>query len=164
MYKNLKEFARSKSFHGILIGLCVAIIILLIFQAGVAVGHRKAAFAYKFGDNYYRAFDERGLRAPFMIGLRGGLPDAHGAAGAIISLTLPTFVVGGPDNIEKVVMVRDDTIIRRFDGEIQPTDLTVDDFVVVLGEPNEDSQIEAKLIRVLPPPEAGNGMRIKMRR
>ena len=102
MYKDLKEFAQSKSFRGVLVGLGIAITVLLIFEAGVAVGYRKAAFAYKFGDNYYRAFDERGPRAPFMVGLRGGLPDAHGAVGAIVSLTLPTFVVGGSDNIENI--------------------------------------------------------------
>lgn len=162
MHKNLKEFAQSKSFHGILIGLAIAITILLIFQAGVAVGYRKASFAYKFGDNYYRAFDERGPRSSVMIGLRGGFPDAHGATGAIVSVNLPTFVVAGPDDIEKVVILRDDTLIRRFEAEVEPSALKVDDFVVVLGEPNDDSQIEAKLIRVLPPPEAG--VRIKIRR
>ena len=35
---------------------------------------------------------------------------------------------------------------------IKELNLKVDDFTVILGSPNESSQIEAKLIRVLPPP------------
>ena len=69
-----------------------------------------------------------------------------------MSLNLPTFVVTGPDEIEKVIVVGDDTRIRRFDATIPATDLKVGDFTVILGSPNENSQIESKLIRILPAP------------
>jgi|SRR3989338_358860 len=151
MYKDLKEFAQSKSFRGILVGIGVAIIALLIFQAGMFVGYRKAAFAYRFGDNYYRAFDHRGSKA-FRESFPGKFMDVNGAAGTIVSIDLPTFVVVGPDEVEKVILIGDKTRIRHFDQEVEPSNLKVDDFTVILGSPNESSQIEAKLIRVLPPP------------
>lgn len=155
---HIQEYIRSQSFKGVLIGFCLAIIALLIFQAGIAMGYRKASFAYRFGDNYYRAFDER--PGKFSVFLHNDKMAAHGAAGKVMSIDLPTFVVAGPDNIEKVVLIQDDTLIRRFDAEVTPEELKVDDFTVVLGEPNENSQIEAKLIRVLPtPPEAGMRLR-----
>lgn len=151
MYKNLKEFSRSKTFQGTLVGLGVAIVALLIFQAGMLVGYRKAAFSYRMGDNYYRAFGDRGPR-PFQIPLRGGFSEAYSAIGKVMSINLPTFVVTGPDEVEKVILISESTQIRRFDRTIKASDLKVGDFTVTLGSPNDDSQIEAKLIRILPPP------------
>lgn len=129
----------------------MAIIALVIFQAGVFVGYRKAAFAFKFGDNYYRAFGERGPR-PFQVPVEGKFMDVHGAAGKIIDVSLPTFVVEGPDSIEKVIRIGADTGIRRFRDVATSSDLAAGDFVVVLGEPNENAEVNAKLIRIVPPP------------
>ena len=151
MYKDLKEFTQSKSFQGALVGIGIAIVALLIFQAGMFVGYRKAAFAYRFGDNYYRAFGDRGPR-PFHMPLGGEFIEAHGAVGKIVSINLPTFAVTGPDDVEKVVLIGDETRIRHFDTDLSASDLKIDDFTVILGSPNESSQIEAKLIRILPPP------------
>ena len=130
-----------------LYALSALFVALLIFQAGMFTGERRAAFTYGTGAAYYRVFDEN--HGP---GSRDFLMEAHGAAGKIVSLNLPTFVVSGPDQTEKVVMVGDDTEIRRFHSEASSSDLGVDDFVVVIGEPNSDAQIDAKLIRILPPP------------
>lgn len=161
MYKDLKEFVKSQTFRGITIGVLIALVALLIFQAGMFVGYRKAAFSYHFGDNYYRAFGEKGPRA-FQVPVRGGFLEAHGAAGSVVSVNLPTVVVADRDNVEKIVLITEDTIIREFENNITSADLSVDDFIVVLGAPNENSQIEAKLIRVLPsPPEGDMKMRIR---
>lgn len=148
---DIKNFVRSQSFKGILVGVLVTVVILLVFQAGVFVGYRKAAFAYHFGDSYYRVFDGRADKGPFDIHMRS-FGEAHGAAGKIVDVTLPTFVVTGPDNVEKVVHVQGTTLIRRFDTDAAPEDLKAGDFVVVLGDPNDNAQIEAKLIRIMPPP------------
>jgi len=80
------------------------------------------------------------------------LPGGHGAVGRIIKVSLPTMVVSGPDNLEKVVMIKDDTIVRQFRSDLKPGDLKIDQNVVVVGSPNEDGQIEAKLIRLMPAP------------
>lgn len=152
--KELKELMQSKSFRGILIGLGAAIVILLVFEAGALVGYRKAAFSFRFGNNYYRAFGDRGT-VLFHMPLRGASMEAHGAAGNIVSVNLPTFVVADRDNVEKEVLIATGTVLRHFNSTIQPTDLKVGDFTVVFGEPNGSSQIEARLVRVLPSPEGG---------
>lgn len=155
MYKELKEFVASQTFRGIIIGVCIMVLALLIFQAGTFVGYRKAAFSYHFGDNYYRAFGDRGPR-PFQIQMRGGaFIDAHGAVGKIVSINLPLIVVADPENTEKAVLIGEDTVIRKFEETIDASHLAVDDFIVVLGTPNDDAQVEATLIRVLPPPPEG---------
>ncbi len=149
MDKKFKEFTQSSKFRTLLICLGIAVVALVIFQAGIFIGYRKASFSYHFGDNYYRAFGQRGPR-PFEVPIRGGFIEAHGATGKIISVNLPTFVVTGSDNIEKVILIQDDTKIRYLDATITPQTLKVSDMVVVIGSPNENSQIEAKLIRVIP--------------
>ncbi len=40
-------------------------------------------------------------------------------------------------------------------NDIKASDLKVDDSIMVIGSPNDKSEIEARLIRVLPPPPAG---------
>ena len=152
---NLKTLARSRSFQGVLIGILITVLALVIFQAGVAVGQHRAGFAGHLGDSY-----ERNLVAP-RVG--GDLPfdrlkqpplGGHGAAGEVVSVSLPTFVVAGPDKVEKTVVVSDDTLYREYRDESRVDDLAVGSFVVVLGDPNDSGEIEAKLIRFLPPPES----------
>lgn len=156
MYKNLKEFTQSKSFQGILIGIGVSIIALLIFQAGVTVGQHKAKFGDRLGNHFERNFvDTQRGGFPNPQGFVFGEPlppGGHGAVGEIISITLPTFVIAGPDNLEKTVAVTDDTLVREFRDELGIESIETGKFVVVLGEPNDDGVIEAKLIRFLPPP------------
>lgn len=139
----------------------IAIIALLIFQAGIFMGYRKASFAYRFGDNYYRVFD-RQAPSPFGFPLHDEFRASHGAVGKVMSVSLPTLVVAGPDSIEKTVLVTNDTLIRRFDVELKPEDIKTGDFLVAIGDPNEDSQIQAKLIRILPAPPEG-GMKVMIR-
>ncbi len=151
---DLKNIHQSKTFRGILIGLVIAVVVLMIFKAGELVGYRKAAFSYRLGDNYYRAFEGPGPRTgtPGMMLFSERLPGGHGAAGKIISINLPTFVVDGPDGIEKTIVVDDHTAVRRFRDEVDAKDLKTDDFVTVLGEPDAEGRITAKLIRVMPAP------------
>ncbi len=62
------------------------------------------------------------------------------------------MVVKGRDNVEKIILIKDDTIIERFKETIKLTDLKVDDYIITIGDPNDAGQIEAKFIRFLPPP------------
>jgi hypothetical protein len=145
----IRDFIGSKSFKKILIGIFVAAGLLLIFQAGMLVGYHKAAFSCRFGDNYNRIFGGR-HGSMSQIFTRGNFLASHGAAGKVVSINLPTLVVIGSDNIEKVVLIKSDTIIRRFDTAVHSADIKVDDFIVALGAPNESSQVEAKFVRILP--------------
>ncbi len=156
MYKNLKEFTASKSFQGILIGIGISIVGLLIFQAGVMVGQHKVQFGDRLGSHFERNFvdlERGGFGSPKGLGFGEQLPPGgHGAVGEVISVTLPTFVIAGPDNLEKTVTVTDNTLIREFRDELSTDGIETGKFVVVLGEPNDDGVIKAKLIRFLPPP------------
>lgn len=151
---NIKNFIQSESFRGILIGLGIAIIILVIFQVGVSVGFRKATFGHHLGDNFERNFKNPKEEN---FGFRGGpggmsMPSGYGAVGKIVSIALPLVVVAGPDNLEKTLVINEDTEIREFRNAITKDKLQVGNYVIVLGAPNDLGQIEAKLIRLAPAP------------
>lgn len=152
--ETFKEKFKSHKYKNIIIAIGVLILVLVIFQAGMFVGFRKASFSYGWGDNYRQTFD--GPLGEFGVEMMRGLPPgtglsgAYGVVGKIISISLPTLVVIGPDNVEKVVLIKDDSLIREFRNVINATDLQVNDQIVVIGAPNSASQIEAKLIRVMP--------------
>ena len=78
------------------------------------------------------------------------LPTAHGTAGKIISINLPTLLVADEDNTEKTVLLRDETIIRSLRASLLPGDLDLDDYIIVIGTPTTKGYIQANLIRVLP--------------
>jgi len=155
MDKDLTAFTKSKSFQGVLIGIIISILALGIFQSGVMVGEQKARFSHHFGNNFERNFVDPGRRGPTSFGREiGGMksPVGHGSVGEVVSVALPTFVVAGPDNIEKTVRVSDTTLFREFRDARSSEDLTTGSFVVVLGSPNVDGEVEATLVRFLPPP------------
>jgi hypothetical protein len=131
----------------VLIVLAVVAGIFLVFAFGVAAGYRAAQFSGRFGDAYERNFIGHSGPGEFFRADAG-----HGTAGRIVSVALPNVVVEGRDGVEKTVVVASDTQIRRFDTSATSTDLAVDDFIVVLGEPGENGDVAAKLIRILPPP------------
>lgn len=147
--KNLWQSGVSKGIIFTLVGL---IIVLCCFQAGRFVGFRQAGFSYRMGDNYYRAFEGRS-RGQEMKGLPfSDLPGGHGAVGKIIKVNLPNLVISTPDNLEKTILIKEDTLIRRFRNNASSSDLKAGEMVVVVGVPNQNSIIEAKMVRLLPPP------------
>jgi hypothetical protein len=148
---NGKEFIHSSAFQGLLVGVGAVVAVLIVFEAGVQVGRHQASFAAHEGDAYYRVFMHR-ADGPFGIFMHTGDASEHGASGKVVSVALPTFIVADPQNVEKTIVVDDDTIIRRLDGDVTPDDIQVGDFAVVLGAPDPDSRIDAKFIRLLPPP------------
>ncbi len=154
----MKKVFESKTSTKILVGVGIIIIALLIFSAGIAVGFRKASFGHAWEENYERNFGVKPDRPVFG---KDNFPNAHGAIGKIISITLPTIIVEDKDNTEKVVLVKDDTQVQELKNSVKVGDLKVNDFIVVIGAPNGQGQIEAKFIRVmpfgLPPPPSEPG-------
>src|SRR3989344_5731463 len=149
---DFRDIHKSQKVRGILIGLGVVVLVLVIFQTGQVLGYHKAKFGARFGDNFERNFvgprwGDFGGRLP-----APGMPGGHGAVGEIVSIALPQVIVAGPDNLEKTVLVGTSTMVREFRDEITLEKLKVGDFVVVLGNPNEEGQVDAKLIRLMPPP------------
>jgi len=152
-----KNFLQSSKAKHILAGIGIAVIALFIFQAGIFVGYKKAAFSFRSGDNFYRTFGERDRGFPDPI--RGGMglnmmdpTNAHGTIGKIASIALPKIIIADRDGVEKTVLIDNKTDIRRFRDSIKPEELTAGDFVTVIGEPNDAGQIEARLLRIMPNP------------
>ena len=163
------RFFQSKTFKVATWVVAGLIALLLVFRLGVAVGFRKAAFSYRWGENYHRNFG----------GPRGGFGkdffnermfiESHGVFGTIVGIDGNTIVVKGRDDVEKIGQASEDTVITRFREKIIVADLKADDPIVVIGDPNDAGQIEAKLIRVIPasPDKRGEsvpGMRTPMMR
>ena len=146
----MKDFFQSHTFKGILYGIGIVVLALLIFQAGMFVGFRRAEFSYRWGDTYYRTFG--GRPGGMMMGMHTDrdFPNTHGVIGKIVKISLPIIVISGNDKIEKSVVIGNDTQIVQFRSELKPSDLTVGEYVVVVGAPNDASQIDAELIRVVP--------------
>lgn len=145
------HLSQSNSFRKILIGVGIAVLVLLVFQAGVMVGFRKASFSFRGGDNFYRAFGED-RRGPFPGMMHGEFPGANGSVGKVLSIALPTLVVEDGNAVEKTILLNEKTIIRKGRATLKPSDIRANDLLVVLGKPNDNAQIEATLVRLLPPP------------
>lgn len=149
-----KKSTNNDILKWVIIGLILIIVIVLFFGVGIVVGEKKARFSYRWAEQYHRNF--AGPQAGFFDNWRnspaGDFMGAHGVFGQIMKIDGPTLVIKGGDNVEKIIFLRDDTVIRRFRDTLKITDLKVDDYIVVIGEPNDAGQIEAKFIRFLPPP------------
>lgn len=154
------QIFQSKAFKFFALGIGILIILLLVFGIGMSVGFKKANFSFQWGENYHRNFG--GPREGFMRDFSGmDFMGGHGVAGQIIKIDIPAesgqviLTMKGKDGIEKAVVVNEKTEIRRLMETIKPSDLKTDDFIVVIGQPTKAGQIEAKFIRVMPPPPEG---------
>lgn len=160
MIMDIKKFAQSKKIRALIITVVCIALVLGIFQAGVFVGFHKASFFFKSGDNFYRAFGERNEQN-FGMGMgmfRDEMSGGHGIIGKIIKVNLPTLVVLGTDNIEKVILTNDSTSVHQQRQVAAITTLAVDQYITVLGSPNDQGEVVAKFIRIIPPPLISNAV------
>lgn len=144
---NIQKITESPWFTKALISVGLLLAALIVFQAGVYVGARKASVSFRMGDNYYRAVGPGGFRGFF----GEEFSETNGAAGKIVSVSLPTFVVSGPGG-ERVILISGNTVIRKMRDATSSTAIVPGESAIVIGEPDENGQIEAGLIRLLPPP------------
>jgi len=154
---NSTNFFQSKFFKGLIVGIISFIILLAVFQLGVFVGYRKANFSFSWGDNYHRTFG--GPPGGFLRDFKGeDFISSHGGAGIIAIIDGNDLIVRDQNGVEKNFVVTQDTAIKRGIADLSLTDLKTDDRVVIIGSPQADGTIEAKIIRVftvedeLPPP------------
>jgi hypothetical protein len=143
----MKDISESKALKIAIYCVGILVVACLIFQAGVIVGFHKASFGRDWDTNYSKNFGSRGT-----TGMPENFPNAHGAFGTIVKVQLPTMIVADKDNTEKVILITDQTVIRKMRENATQADLVPDAFVVVIGSPNTDGQIQAQLIRILPAP------------
>ncbi|TSC91739.1 MAG: Uncharacterized protein CEN90_203 [Parcubacteria group bacterium Licking1014_17] len=154
---NFIQFLKSKMFMVIILVLFGIAVLVGTFSIGMMIGYRKAGFSYTWAENYHRNFG--GPRGGLFGGLGGGdLSDGHGVAGLIIKIdppaslekSGPTLIIKGQDNVEKIVIVENDTVTRYLRDTVSPNDLKVGNNIVIIGNPDNSGQIMAKFIRVLP--------------
>jgi hypothetical protein len=141
-------FIKSESFPKVLTGIGIALGVIVIFEAGVAVGRHEGVFSSRWGQNYERNFGGSSMN------MDGHGPMANGALGKVLQVSSSTILIADQNNQEQRVVLTDDTIIRDHETTVASTSIAVGTFVIVLGEPNMNGEIEAKLIRVIPAPPA----------
>ncbi len=114
-------------------GLIVA---SLIFHAGVVAGERSARpqFGGDPGKNF-RVFLAPGVALP-----HGFIQSGHGAVGEVESVASSTFIIETREGTTQTVNATD------------TSQLKVGSQVLIIGEPDESGHINAKIIRLLPPP------------
>lgn len=134
------------------LGLAGFIIILLILSIGIWIGGERAKFSYRWADNYHKNFGgpREGFFGEFRKFPQDEFMSGHGEFGTIVKIEGSEIVIMGRDNMEKVVLVKNDTVIKNQKEDVKKDALKANDFIVIIGSPNESGQIEAKIIRVLP--------------
>jgi len=137
----------------IIIGLAGFVVVVLIFGAGMFVGAMKANFSYRWAEQYHKNFagPQAGFFGDWRMPPFSDFIEGHGTVGEIIKIEGNNLIVKGRENIEKIVLVNEKTVIKSGFKDIKISDLKVGDMIVIIGSPNEQGQIEAKLIRVFPP-------------
>lgn len=132
------------------IAVCIIaslILLMWVFKAGEFVGYRKASFSYRWAENYHRNFG--GPKGGFFQDFDGqDFTNSHGVFGSILKIDGDTLIVKSQDNAEKTIILSAGTTIEIHMQDIKPADLKIDDRIAIIGSPNDQGQIEAKLIRV----------------
>ncbi len=153
--EKIKEIVDSKWFRKVMIVILAMIVLAAVLSAGVLIGYRKASFSFQWGENYHKMFG--GPREGFMMRQLPPPPfmgedfiDAHGTTGSIIKIDGNNLIVKGNNNMEKTILVSEKTVIRSGWQDIKAADLKVGDLTVTIGQPDDQGQINAKLIRVFP--------------
>lgn len=143
---------QSRKFKLTLGAIGLLIVVLASFVIGVLVGYRKAGFSYSWDDHYERNFGGPSRSRPmgFLPEPGGEFMDAHGTAGPVLNVGSSTVVVNGRDGMEKTVRITSSTVIRDHRDTVDISKLSTNDRVVVIGSPNANGQIDAKLIRIFP--------------
>lgn len=134
----------------VIIGLLAIVVIVLVFGVGILVGEKRAKFSYRWAEQYHKLFagPSLGFFRDWRNFPRGEFIEAYGAFGEIIELKGNEFVIKGKENVEKVILITEKTIIQKGREKLKKEDLKVGNFVVVIGSPNEEGKIEAKMIRI----------------
>jgi hypothetical protein len=140
----LESITKSKNFKTSVRITVAALILILVFSAGVLIGLEKAGFSYRMSEDYFSHF---GPPRPFPFDTNFGNP--HGPAGQIIKIEGSTLLIKNPDGTENSITTDSNTAVRKGRNDIKVGDLKVNDNIIVVGSPNSLGQIQANLIRVL---------------
>jgi hypothetical protein len=137
----------TKTFKFTIALLAELILLVGAFSLGVNVGLKKAGFTYSWSQNYPNNFG--GRQALISPPPGNEFFNPHGLDGIILNADKNTVVIKDEDSTEKTLLISPQTTIRLNFQNLAPADLKTGEEIVVIGEPNGQGQIDAKLIRVL---------------
>lgn len=149
---DIKPHLKKYAFPLIVVTVIWLVVLLLVFRLGLNLGLRQGAFTCQWSENYHRNFG-----GPPPGGFMQALGNdesvrAHGVFGQVIGTATGTLLIKQNDGVETSVAVTDDSVIEMFRQRVPITEVHVNEMVVVIGEPNDQGQITAAFIRILPPP------------
>lgn len=146
---NIQSYFQNNKFQKIILILAIIIVILGIFQLGFQFGYRHGSFSRQWDERTFNQFGQgRTSFSPYMM--MGGMPNPHGAFGQIISNQLPKLIVQDGDRDESIIILDKNTAIRKQRSIGSTSDLTVGAEIVTFGDPNDNGEIKARLIRIMP--------------
>ncbi len=149
-----KELGQLSAYSKTVSVLVIVLLFLIAFATGTFVGYHRAIFGREWDDSYYgnvSRFDR--VFMPFM---HGDDINSHGAIGNITSVKLPAIMVQGPNQAEQVVVVSSSTMVRMMRSPASVGDLKSGQWVVVIGSADQNGEIQATLIRIIPPPPSAS--------
>lgn len=149
---DIKPVLKKYAFPLIVVAVIWLVVLLLAFKVGVSVGTRKAEFTCQWSENYHRNFGGPPPGGFMQLLDRDEAVQAHGVFGSVIQTATGSLIIKQNDGVEKVVLVGDDTVIQLLRQRVPLNEVHVNETAVVIGEPNDQGQIEATFIRLLPPP------------
>lgn len=118
-----------------LVAISGLIVLILVFGAGFAAGRWSASPFGQF------------VRTSRDVTSRSG----HGAIGMVQTIDGQKITIQSRDGKLETILVSDDTKFDKNFQKISFSDLKVNDQIVVIGSPNEDGEINARLIGLVDP-------------
>lgn len=150
--KNYFNFSLNKKLKWLVLIIFVLFLLIVAFKLGTYWGYKKATFLNNWWQGYQKNFGPMGYQGGFFNKMKRFDKDfmfkSYGLSGKVILIKDNSFILEDKDGFEKIVLVLGNTIFKKNGWNIKFTDLKEGDFVIVIGLPNQNGEIEAKLIRV----------------
>ena len=147
------NFFESKTFGIILLSVAGVVVLVFVFGLGVFVGSKRADFSFKWAEAYHQNFG--GPTGGFLGDPKAQeFTSANGVFGQIIKIDNQTLTINGKDNVEKVILIDSKTTIRFQKQNEKLSELKTGENIVVVGDPTSNGEIQAELIRIMPPMQA----------
>lgn len=151
--EEIKSFIESKKTAHLMTVILVIACTIIVFHVGEEFGYKKYEIMNRMSGGYYKTFGPGDNRRMGPLGyLFDDQTNTHGVSGKVINVTADKILVEDDEGIEKNVLVDNKTIIKKQRLSIKESEIKIDDFIIVIGSPTSDGQIDAKIIRILPAP------------
>ncbi len=127
--------------------LLAFVAVLIVLRIGMFVGYQRAEYSFHWGDQYHQMFG--GPAKGFLDDFDGhGFVDAHGLFGEVLEVRGNEIAMRDKDGTEKIVITTPETVIRRQMQTLTLHQVVPQMRIVIIGEPDDDGRVEAKMIRV----------------